>query len=389
MNISSELIDYISKMRVSNKYEENYSSLYNLSIMLDKFNISSFDLYIELIEKYSFINDIVRSVVNNNMDAINSGNISSICNNQVFSSFIEAYCMNNGMSCYEEDDDYDIDVSNYYYKRVMSIPVLSAEEEKELFLKYRDSSGKEREKIRKEIIEKNLRLVLKIASRFNGERGLIVSNGNMGLIKAFERFDVSKGYKFSTYAAWWIFQAIMREGYSIIKTTSSFDNKLRLYNKKMKELECVYGSNIRIDQITSATGLSIDDIVLIRQNINPPLSLDSSLVDDDDMILMDLVKDDSISIQDIVENKSLRNALFTVFKILNFDQRTIDIISMRFGLDGNEPRKLGEIGRKYGITRERVRQIIIRHFMTIRRNKDCIKILKDYMCDSEIITKKY
>ena len=257
MGYSNELIDYISKMKVSDKYEDNYSSLYGLSTIFNKTDILSFDLCVELMSKYSFINDIVRSVVNNNMDAINSGNISSICNNQVFSSFIEAYCMNNGMSYYEDDSDCDIDVSNYYYKQVMSIPVLSPEEEKGLFLKLSKSSGEEKKKIRKIIAERNLRLVLKIASRFNGEYDSIVSDGNLGLLNAIDHFDVSKGYKFSTYAPWWIRQAIMCKKPSIVKTTSGFDNKVRLYNKKIRELECVCGSDITIDQIVGATGLSI------------------------------------------------------------------------------------------------------------------------------------
>lgn len=245
-----------------------------------------------------------------------------------------------------------------YLKDIGKVPLLTPEEEKEVATK----AGEGSEDAVKKLTESNLRLVVSIAKKYIG-RGLtfldLIEEGNLGLIKAVEKFDVTRGYKFSTYATWWIRQAITRAIADQARTirvpvhmVETINKLIRVKNKLVQEL----GREPTVSELSEKMGLTEDRVMQILLYSREPVSLEVPIGEDEDSTLGEFVTDEEELLpEDYVMNSNLRDKLLEMLS--KFSDRERDVIMLRFGFYDGKPRTLEEVGQKYGVTRERIRQI--------------------------------
>jgi len=250
------------------------------------------------------------------------------------------------------------DTIQLYLRDIGEIPLLTREREIELAKKA--AAGDER--ARQEMIKANLRLVVKIAKRY-GHLGLplldLIEEGNLGLMRAVEKFDVGRGNKLSTYAAWWIRQFILRalanQG-KMIRIPVYMMEKIQKIHKKEAELTQKSGRPARPDEIAKALGMPVAKVRELLEMDKKPRSLYAPVDGEGVNELIQLIEDvDSIPPSEIISDEVTRNNIADLLGQLS--AREASILKMRFGLRDRNPRTLTEIGKKYGVTRERVRQI--------------------------------
>jgi len=272
--------------------------------------------------------------------------------------------------------DRQVQALKIYLREIGEFPLLSREEEETLADRLTEGD----EEARKELIRSNLRLVVKIAKKYE-HLGLplldLIEEGNLGLMKGVERYDRSKGAKLSTYAAWWIKQSIMRalanKG-KMIRIPVYMQEKVNSYKKKVQRLGQQLGRTPTSREISKKLGMTREEIDYLAKVAQVPSSLDASIDRDGVSRLADLVQDpDLIPPDQAVDTADLHRDLLELLEELSDRER--EIIKIRFGLEGNTPRTLSAIGKKFGISRERVRQIInqatrrLHHFIE-ERNLD-------------------
>ena len=272
-----------------------------------------------------------------------------------------------------------------YLKEIGKISLLTQEEEYELFTKYIETKD---EAVYKKICEKNLRLVVSIAKRYNN-CGLdlldLIQEGNLGLMKAIEKFDVSKGFRFSTYATWWIRQSIIR-GISNSSRTVRIPVHLEESIRKVKKARTEYmnensGHLPSYEELVKRTKMSMEDVMKCLKYENDTISLNEPVGEKEHGIqteIGDMLPDDE-NIAEEVDQKFLKQEIFSIIDELK-DERLKRIIILRFGLDGKGPRTLEELGKEMGVTRERIRQLEVKALHFIRRPKRSDR-LRDY-CES-------
>ncbi len=284
-----------------------------------------------------------------------------------------------GGRVYLEDDVAD-DSVRLYLREIGKIPLLSAEEE--LNLAHRVVAG---DKVAKDkMAEANMRLVVSIAKRYVG-RGLdlldLIQEGNTGLLRAVEKFDPDKGFKFSTYATWWIRQAITRAIADQARTIRIPVHMVETINKLLRtqrRLTQELNREPTNEEIAEAMEIDVDKvehIMKIKQDIS---SLDASIRDDDeDSVLADFIEDeDTISPEESATNQLLKEQVKGVLSALS--EREQKIIKLRFGLEDGKQHTLEEVGQEFSVTRERIRQIEAKALAKLRKHKDAKK-LHDYI----------
>ena len=245
-----------------------------------------------------------------------------------------------------------------YLKEIGRVPLLSPEEEIELAI--RINSGDEAAK--KRLSESNLRLVVSIAKRYVG-RGMqfldLIQEGNLGLIKAVEKFDYTKGFKFSTYATWWIRQAITRAIADQARTIRIPVHMVETINKVKKvssQLLHKNGHEPVAEEIAAELDMPVEKVQEVQKYGREPISLHTPLGEDGDSEFGDLIEDtDAIAPSDAVAFSLLQEQFKQVLETLS--PREAGVIKMRYGLEDGQPKTLDDIGRVYGVTRERIRQI--------------------------------
>lgn len=278
------------------------------------------------------------------------------------------------------DDDVADDSVRLYLREIGKIPLLSAEEE--LALAHRVVAG---DKVAKDkMAEANMRLVVSIAKRYVG-RGLdlldLIQEGNTGLLRAVEKFDPDKGFKFSTYATWWIRQAITRAIADQARTIRIPVHMVETINKLLRtqrRLTQELNREPTNEEIAKAMEIDVDKvehIMKIKQDIS---SLDASIRDDEeDSVLADFIEDeDTISPEQSAANQLLKEQVKEVLSALT--EREQKIIKLRFGLEDGKQHTLEEVGQEFSVTRERIRQIEAKALAKLRKHKDAKKLL-DYI----------
>ncbi|RJG26115.1 RNA polymerase sigma factor RpoD [Paenibacillus thiaminolyticus] len=266
-----------------------------------------------------------------------------------------------------------------YLKEIGRVPLLSAEEEIELAkrIEQGDSEAKKR------LTEANLRLVVSIAKRYVG-RGMLfldlIQEGNMGLIKAVEKFDHSKGYKFSTYATWWIRQAITRAIADQARTiripvhmVETINKLVRVSRQLLQEL----GREPTPEEIAAEMELSVEKVREIMKIAQEPVSLETPIGEEDDSHLGDFIEDqEALAPADAAAYELLKEQLEDVLDTLT--EREENVLRLRFGLDDGRTRTLEEVGKVFGVTRERIRQIEAKALRKLRHPSRS-KRLKDFL----------
>ena len=286
------------------------------------------------------------------------------------------------------DEDLEITVDNVdafaddsvrlYLREIGKIPLLSQDEEQELAKKIVEGDKKAKDKM----VEANMRLVVSIAKRYSG-RGLdfldLIQEGNTGLLRAVDKFDPEKGFKFSTYATWWIRQAITRAIADQARTiripvhmVETINKVLRTTRKLTQELN----REPSTEEIAKELDMEVDKIEYVMRIKQDIASLDASVGrdgDDEDSVLGDFVEDEErVSPEDSAATQILKEQLASIIATLS--DREQKIIKMRFGIGGERPHTLEEVGVEFSVTRERIRQIEAKALSKLRKHKDTKKL---------------
>ena len=275
-------------------------------------------------------------------------------------------------------DDVSDDSVRLYLREIGKIPLLSSEEEMDLARRIVEGDKKAKDKM----AEANMRLVVSIAKRYSG-RGLdfldLIQEGNTGLLRAVEKFDPVKGFKFSTYATWWIRQAITRAIADQARTiripvhmVETINKLLRTQRRMTQELN----REPTIEELSKELDMEpekIEYVIKIKQDIS---SLDAGVGrdgEDDDSVLQDFIVDeDTVSPEDSASNQLLKEQVQEILSSLS--DREQKIVRMRFGLDNGKNHTLEEVGQEFAVTRERIRQIEAKALAKLRKHKDAKKL---------------
>ena len=286
----------------------------------------------------------------------------------------------------EEEDDLEVpegisvdDPVRMYLKEIGKVPLLTAEKEVELAKRIEQGD----DEARKQLTEANLRLVVSIAKRYVG-RGMLfldlIQEGNLGLIKAVEKFDYTKGYKFSTYATWWIRQAITRSIADQARTIRVPVHMVETINKMVRvsrQLVQEKGRDPLPEEIAKEMGITPEKVREIMKIAQDPVSLETPIGEEEDSHLGDFIPDEeALAPADAAAYVLLQEQLVDVLDTLT--PREEKVLRLRFGLDDGRARTLEEVGKEFDVTRERIRQIEAKALRKLRHPSRSKK-LKDYL----------
>lgn len=388
--------NFIKKnIKPQNKYQDNIISFEKIVNFFHDFDcFPPPNLLIELIDKNDTLNKILQDVVENNLEILQKYGIDSKFSDDISKSFIELYCLKNNIEIKKEDDiqeedytEFITDITNTVYTddsvkmylQEIHKPILTKEQEKSLALRIRNGD----EKAKELFIERNLRLVIKVARKYTGH-GIsfldLIQEGNLGLIKAVDKFDVTKGYKFSTYATCWIRQSIQRslgDKSRNIRLPVHLYEKVKKYELLKKKLSLKFNREPTFEELSKKMRVSIDTIYKYERLEHDTISL-NMIVGDEDSELEDFISLSTESIDNQFIEENLKDVIENLLKNSNLTIKEIDILKLRFGIGTNDPKTLEETGKIYGVSRERIRQIQEKALKKIRRSYN-VKELAIYM----------
>ena len=363
--IQFELINNFLNLKThkASNLKSAINNLNKISLFLEnnKVNITP-----ELIGKLLDTNDNLEFnidiIFDNCEQIITSGQLEKISEKFTAISILETYCMINNIEIEENENSNLNEISmpndsvKSYLREIGTYKLLTPEEEREIAIKARNGSKYAREKL----INCNLRLVVNKAKKYIGKLEFLdlIQEGNIGLIRAVDKFDPTKGYKFSTYATWWIKQAMTRaihEKSRIIRIPNYTQAKLKqlseIYDKYVEE----HDRQPSIKELAKLMNVKEDTVRTLINYRKTPISIDSKINDEDDSELIDFIPDGTNIIKDYEDN-DLKIQLFKLFKEARLTDKEVDVLKLRFGID-EDKLTLAKVGKKYGVTRERIRQI--------------------------------
>lgn len=271
------------------------------------------------------------------------------------------------------------DAVRMYLKEIGKVPLLTGAEERELAIRMEQGD----DEAKKKLCESNLRLVVSIAKRYLN-RGLsfldLIQEGNLGLIKAVDKFDYTKGYKFSTYATWWIRQAITRSIADQARTiripvhmVETINKLIRISRQLLQEL----GREPTSEEIAKEMGITVEKVREIKKISQDPVSLETPIGEEEDSHLGDFIPDDDVPAPvEAAAYSMLKEQLMEVLDTLS--EREKKVLMLRFGLEDGRPRTLEEVGKEFNVTRERIRQIEAKALRKLRHPSRSKK-LRDYL----------
>lgn len=379
LNIN-DINDALSKMSSLKKYLSSNSIEIKIDYIINLLkNNSTFNNTV----KFIFDDHYKKQQVDSKKRYFISDNFVNLC--------VECYCLINDIDLFSSNEEgesiddvfEDLDSTGLYFKSISSGKVMSADEEKELFLKVK--SG---DKAAKELfIKNNLKLVVSIAKNYRG-RGLplldLVQEGNVGLLMAVDKFDVSLGFKFSTHACWWIRQAITRSLNTYARSIRlpnyliEYVNKYKVIYNRLMSLNNTEPSD---EQIALEMGISVDKVLKLKKYLNDTISLNSIVEDsysnakNNRIEVEDFISSHEDSIEDSYIHSQVTGYVRDWLSKVNASQRNLDIVYYRFGLYGDEPKTLDELSSMFGITRERARQIVIETLSIMRNSREADNFL--------------
>ena len=383
-----ELMPYQAKTIIDNyinqkfnkllNYNQTINNFDNLNAFLEKFNYTpNIDLIIDLINNNTIFNKMINTVFEKNKIIITNGKYIDIFNNQLLKNTIETYCMINNIEIKEEenieysDDFISNDSVKTYLKEISQITILSPEEEKELAIKIKNGDMQ----AKKIFIERNLKLVVSIAKKYpNGGVPLLdlIQEGNIGLMTAVDKYDVTKGYKFSTYATHWIRQAITRSianyGRNIRIPAHMFEKYLT-YRKTVTNLEKKLGREPTPEEVAKEMNISTSEVIKLNMLQTDTQSINVMIGNDEDTELSEIIPSTNKTPEEVALSTSLQQNIIKLLDECNLKEREKEVLKLRYGLDNQNIMTLEEIGIKFNLTRERVRQIEAKAIMKIRKSR--------------------
>ncbi len=284
----------------------------------------------------------------------------------------------------DEEITKDININDpvrMYLKEIGRISLLSSEEEMDLSVRIAEGD----EAAKNILAESNLRLVVSIAKRYVG-RGLLfldlIQEGNIGLMKAVEKFDYGKGYKFSTYATWWIRQAITRALADQARTIRVPVHMVETINKMarvQRQMTLELNREPSDEELAEKMGISVEKVREVMKISQDPVSLDTPIGEEDDSHLGDFIKDErSMSPEEYATNEILKEEIQNV--LMTLQEREREVLELRFGLVDGTSHTLEEVGKKFNVTRERIRQIEAKALRKLRHPSRAKK-LKDFLSE--------
>ena len=359
---------------VDKNIKERKKPQYSLKKIADffyEFNYyPSNEVYLSLLNNKR-VSKVLAKVVDEKKYVLGKMDIEKIFKDDISISFVETYCMLNNIKLVQDDIDNDID--NYMNDKVanyssLGTSLLTEEEKIELLIRVKQGDKRARDIM----VEKNLRLVIKIAIKYQG-RGLEISDliqeGSIGLMKSIDRFDLKKGCRFSTYATWWIRQAIViaiKEQGRAIRIPSYLNEKSSKIKNVVINLEKELGREPTTEEIANKLNISTKEIEKILNLSQTITSINQRINDDNYSELGDFIENNTATPEEATLEKVTAEEIRDKLSILNDRQQ--QIIKLRFGLDGDEPRTLQEIGDILGCTRENVRLIELKILKKLKRS---------------------
>lgn len=363
-----------TKQTVNTSYNEATELIKKVISFVKQYEYEpTFDFWIELIKKNKKFEDNISIILENDFKSIQELSIERVYDDLTFASIIDCYCaikdieINRGFDIYElpsldfVKDDVRLKSSlSLYLDEIGRHPLLTPEQER--YCAYRISLGdKEAKKL---LIESNLRLVVSVAVKYYGGVGKnlldLIQDGNIGLMKAIEDYDVNRGYKFSTYAFHWIRQAITRgidNKNRNIRIPVGQLRKLRTYNKAVTNLTKELDRKPTLNEISTKLNIPLEKVVYFNNLQVDVVSLNAKVDYETDSELGDFIPDSKKTPEEAEMYNDLKREINKVFDMCNLRPREIIVLKHRFGFDDNEPKTLQEIGKMYNLTKQRVNQI--------------------------------
>ena len=366
---------------ISNSFIDSYTyddSCKNISILndyLDRFNLTvSPDVLLSLLDNKKLYKTI-EAIFNKNKKSIVNGKSEGLFNSDLLNSLIEEYCEINNIDI-KDNSNFDETLMTFsddsldaYLKDIANTSLLDKDKEKDLLLKIKNGDTK----ARNDFISANLRLVISIAKRFQ-DKGLelkdLIQEGNLGLMKAVDKFDLSKGNRFSTYATWWIRQFILRaiadKGRNI-RIPVHINEKLSNMYRAVYNLENDLKRTPTDEEIANYMHIAIEEVRKLSKLRNDTISLSAPVSEEEDSELEDFIAYDQYSPEDDYIESHKRENLLKYLKEVPLTEKQRNIILLRYGLKTNQPMTLQSIGELYGVSRERIRQIHDKAMRSIKK----------------------
>ena len=370
-NFINENIDQVSD------YKDSIIKLISIKQFLNDNKISlSLELLLYLQENNNYFFKMNELLFDKYKTQIENDTISMVIDDNFIISSLEAFCIKQNIEIKNDDEKY-INCENslmLYLNEISNFKVLSREEERALAIRIKNGDIE----AKRIFLQSNLRLVVSIAKKYRGKIMPfldLIQEGNLGLMKALDGYDVSKGYKFSTYATWWIKQsirlAIIKKGNEIRVPTGVYEN-VNNYKKKEEELSVILGRDPTDSEMSEVCNIPISEVrkmksILLLQNHST--SLNSLVNDETTSTFEDFLPSNDETIENLASLSMLNSEILTLFDSCNLKEREKEILVLRYGLNGNNPMKLIEVAKEYNLTYERVRQIESNAINKIRNGK--------------------
>ena len=390
-NIKKKLLIFIEKnIKIGDNYKTNIKELEKLKKFFDDINYTpDTEIYLEII-KNDEIKNLLIEIVKKNKMIIEQGEVNLIFDNEILMSLIETFYLEN-YNEYNIEQVYiqtQNDIKKYRndsiknYLEEIDKKILTKEQEQELARKIKNNDSD----ARKIFIERNLKLVVSIAKNYVG-KGLefmdLIQEGSIGLIKAVEKFDPNKGYKFSTYATWWIRQSIKRaisNKSRNIRIPIYMHDKVKKYIKVKERLEEELNRKPTIEELQEEIHETKETIEKLEKLKKDTVSLNKPVSEENENEIGDYVKDERNNLEEEFFSNNLYSEIMDLLTKCNLNDMEKDIIMLRNGIGIKKPITLVELGKKYNVSRERIRQIEIKVLEKLRASK-YIKEFAFYMDD--------